>query len=119
MYLRPLLVVAAATAVLAGCGSDSSSSPPTAASDRAVSVDISGFAFRPSKLEVGAGTRITWTNRDGAPHTATATTAPVRFDTGTLRRGGHSTQTLTRPGAYAYVCELHPFMKATVVVKAR
>jgi plastocyanin len=116
MYLRASLAMAAATVVLGGCGSDSSSSTAPAA-DRAVSVDIAGFAFRPAKVEVDAGTRITWTNRDSAPHTATATMAPARFDTGTLKRGARSTRTLARPGTYAYVCELHPFMKATVVVR--
>jgi plastocyanin len=98
---------------LAGCGSDSQPAEPPRS---AASIDIVDFKYAPARVEVAPGARVTFTNRDRAPHTATATGAPGRFDTGTLRQGERDAVTLTRPGTYDYVCELHPFMKASIVV---
>ena len=80
----------------------------------AVKIDIRDFKYVPETVTVRAGSRVTWINDDMAPHTATATAV---FDTGTLQRGDSKALTLSKPGSYSYVCEFHPFMKATVVVK--
>ena len=79
-----------------------------------VKIDIRDFKYVPETVTVRAGSRVTWINDDMAPHTATATGV---FDTGTLQRGDSKALTLSKPGSYSYVCEFHPFMKATVVVK--
>jgi len=73
----------------------------------------------PAKVEVDAGTKVVWQNDDRAPHTATAADDTQRssFDTQVIKQGGSATVTFDRPGTYAYVCDLHPFMKGTVVVK--
>ena len=47
-------------------------------------VEIQGFKFHPDKLRVRAGDRITWSNRDIAPHTATA--KDESWDTGEIRK---------------------------------
>jgi plastocyanin len=107
-----IVAVAAAAALAAGCGSGSDSAPPSHGASP-TRVEIRDFVFRPGQLRVAAGTRITWTNRDSSPHTATG----QGFDTGTLRRGESKTVVLSQPGTYAYYCQLHPFMKATVVVR--
>jgi plastocyanin len=80
----------------------------------AVTVDIADFKFAPERLTVTAGAKVSWVNRDAAPHTATADDA---FDTGTLRKGDKKTLTLKTAGTYAYVCEIHPFMTATVIIR--
>lgn len=80
----------------------------------AVKIDIRDFKYVPETVTVRAGSRVAWINDDMAPHTATATGV---FDTGTLQRGDSKALTLSKPGSYSYVCEFHPFMKATVVVK--
>jgi plastocyanin len=105
-----LAVAAGAAMIVAGCGSTSA---PPAGGAKPAAVEISQFVFRPARLEVAAGTHVTWTNRDSSPHTATAS----GFDTGTLHQGQSRTVVLSRPGTYAYYCQLHPFMKATVVVR--
>jgi plastocyanin len=58
-----------------------------------------------------------WENRDDAPHTATAA-GDRPFDTKVLRKGQRSRPiSFDAPGEYGYICDLHPFMKGTVVVR--
>ena len=71
----------------------------------------------PERVEVDAGTSVVWDNRDAAPHTATAADEKT-FDTKVLKKAQKSRAvTFDKPGEYAYICDLHPFMKGTVVVK--
>ena len=53
------------------------------------SVDIQSMAFSPNSITIQVGDSITWTNLDSFSHTATSTSGPVAFDSGTL-----STETL-------------------------
>ena len=85
---------------------------PVAAQE--ASVEIVDFAFTPGTIEVAAGTTVTWTNSDSAPHTATADDGS--FDTGTLQPGESGSVTFDTPGTYTYVCSIHPNMTGTVVV---
>jgi plastocyanin len=78
-------------------------------------VDVKDFKFAPPVLTVASGARVTWTNHDEEPHTITSTTAA--FGSAGLSRDDTFTQTFTRPGTYEYFCALHPYMKATVVVR--
>jgi plastocyanin len=70
----------------------------------------------PARVEVEAGTSVTWENRDSAPHTATAADEKT-FDTKVLNKGKSKAVTFDKAGEYAYICDLHPFMKGTVVVR--
>ena len=73
----------------------------------------------PERVEVDAGTEVTWTNRDSAPHTATASDDATReaFDTKVIDEGKSATVKFDRPGEFAYICDLHPTMKGVVVVR--
>ena len=95
-------------------GAGASATPAAQTASGAVTVDIAEFKFEPEALTVQAGTKVTWLNRDAAPHTATA---KDDFDTGTLRKGERKTLTLKTAGTFAYVCEIHPFMTGTVIVR--
>lgn len=95
----------------AGSNQQPANPPPASAA----TVEISGFAFSPSSLEVSAGTAVTWKNKDSVPHTATGDNG--EFDTGTIPSGGQASHTFSTPGTYAYHCSVHSSMKATVVVK--
>lgn len=96
----------------ASAGSAPAAGGATAGS--AVKVDIAGFKFGPQNLKVTAGTTVTWTNADSAPHTATVVGG---FDTGTLNKGQSKAITLSKAGTYSYVCQFHPFMTGKVIVK--
>ncbi len=79
-------------------------------------IRIAEFLYEPETLTVKAGSTITWANQDRAPHTATAADNTT-FDTGSLGEGEKGGVTFDDPGTYAYYCEFHPFMKATIEVK--
>jgi plastocyanin len=110
----------AATSIL-GCGGgeqapeqgNGDAAPATATADR---VRIEGFAYTPAAVRVRPGTKLTFTNEDSAPHTATSTQSGV-FSTDTLRKGRSRSVTLDRPGSYEYFCQFHPFMKGRVEVR--
>lgn len=77
-------------------------------------VSIQNFAFSPAIVTIKAGTTITWTNRDQDPHTVTAMSGP--FHSPTLNTDQSFQHTFTTPGHFDYLCTIHPFMTATVVV---
>jgi len=111
---------AAAFLLLAGCGGGSSSATPAAASKTtkpagSARIAISNFKFKPPAIQVKVGAKLTFTNNDSSPHTATSRDGKA-FDTGTLKQGATKTVTVSKPGTYAYFCSFHPFMNATVKV---
>jgi len=78
-------------------------------------VGISGFVFGPSKVTIGPGQYVTWTNTDDSPHQVTITQSQER--SAVLLKGQSHTQAFAVAGVYEYVCGLHPSMKGTVEVK--
>lgn len=95
------------------------SAPPSSAPQAPVSgnaVDIQNFAFAPATLSVKVGTKVTWTNKDQDPHTVVAKGG--QFKSEVLNTGASYSFTFTTAGTYDYLCSIHPFMVATVVVTA-
>jgi plastocyanin len=85
------------------------------AAPKTVSARIKNSAFSPSTIQVDAGSTVTWKNLDALVHTVTA--ADKSFNSGNIGADGAYSHTFTKPGSYAFICMLHPFMKGTVVVK--
>ena len=71
--------------------------------------------FVPERLEVAAGDRITWVNRDFLPHSVTAKSAGI--ESGDMGEGKTFSYVAKKPGEIAYICRLHPVMRGVVVVK--
>ncbi|MFJ9563732.1 cupredoxin family copper-binding protein [Streptomyces fuscichromogenes] len=88
----------------------------TAAPVAANTVAIRNFAFSPATLKVRAGTKVTWTNQDTEAHTVTSTGPRGPLHSAALTTRATYSYTFTRPGTYAYLCTIHPFMTATVEV---
>jgi plastocyanin len=86
-------------------------SPAPVAGD-AVSID--NFAFVPATLTVRAGSTVTWTNHDEEPHTVAASDGSFHSP----GMGSQATYSHAFPtaGKFEYVCSIHPYMHATVVV---
>jgi plastocyanin len=79
------------------------------------SIGIDNFAFTPATLTVPAGTKVTWTNHDDIPHTATSAATPPLFHSAPLDTDDAFSFTFDKPGVYKYFCALHPHMQGTVV----
>jgi plastocyanin len=126
--LAPAAVVA--VLALAGCGdsgedemaaqSSAATTPEAAAAPagapvESATVDIKSFKYKPPTIAVKKGGRVKWVNADAAAHTSTADDRS--FDTQTIDKGKSKMVTFTTAGTFAYHCDFHPFMKATVVVE--
>jgi plastocyanin len=123
-----VLLAAACLTAVAGCsdgnGDGSASSPtPSSSSSSTPSADskpkltLAHCRVMPARHTVRAGARVVVTNSDTTAHTVTADTASD-FDTGTIAAGRTvSFAAPSEPGTYPYACTIHPFMKATLVVR--
>ena len=78
-------------------------------------VTISDFSFKPSKLTVTAGTKVTFTNDDGFAHTVTA--KDKAYESGSIDGGGTFEHTYDAAGTFDYQCSIHNSMTGTVVVE--
>jgi plastocyanin len=126
---RPLIVVLAATGLplLAGCGSEAPRPAPSteaaatavpaqpAAAHGALVIELSASQFSPATLDAHVSEQITFVNRDGVAHTATAT-AGARFDSGAMEEGATFSFTPRRTGVISLVCSFHPGMTGAIAV---
>ncbi len=79
--------------------------------------DQSGlFGFSTQTLTVPVGMTVAWKNTTQVAHTVTSEVGTA-FDSGIVPAGGTVTFTFKKAGCYAYHCDIHPYMKAIVVVK--
>ena len=88
--------------------------PTAGAQGNSTTVSIKNFAFNPPNATVAPGTTVTWVNDDQVPHTVTANDGA--FDSGTLQPGQSYSFAFDKAGTYAYHCNIHPDMSATVTV---
>jgi hypothetical protein len=75
----------------------------------------SGGMYSPDVFTTHVGTKVTWTNRDSAAHTATADNGA--FNTDVLAAGESASWTPTRPGTFTYSDYLNSDMHGTIVVR--
>jgi len=78
---------------------------------------IQDFRFKPAHITIKRGTKVRWINKDSAPHTATSFFPPRSFDSGRLSKGQRYSHTFNKAGKKRYLCEIHPHMRGSVVVK--
>jgi plastocyanin len=105
-------VAAAAAALLLGAALPA----PAADAAKPAVVHIRNFAYVPATITVRPGTTIMFVNDDNEPHTVTATNKS--FDSDGLDTHESWKHTFAKAGSFNYFCEMHPYMKGTVVVKA-
>ena len=84
------------------------------------SVTIQTFQFKPTPIEVPAGTRVSFTNQDDTTHTVTSGTPESpdgKFSHRLEGKGATATVDPTKPGVYPYFCERHRSMRGEIRVK--
>jgi plastocyanin len=121
-----LVLVVALAAAGCGTGSDLQSSTTSASTQQAnagnpsgktVSVVMKSLDFSPLGAKAHVGDTVTWLNEDQAPHNVTYVSGPrFRSSQRRMRIGDRFSITLDTAGTIHYVCTLHPWMQATIVV---
>jgi plastocyanin len=98
---------------------DMPAAPPQANVDatgqKEITITIENFAYVPADVTIAPGTRVTWINKDEAPHTATS--SDKKFNSGGLDTDDKFSFVFNEKGDFPYICTLHPQMKATIKVK--
>lgn len=88
------------------------------ASSSANEVVIRDLQFIPATLTVNKGTTVTWKNEDETAHTVSSdTTGTGGFSSKPLNPGDSFTHTFDSAGTFPYHCEIHPYLKGTVIVR--
>ena len=88
----------------------------TAAVRSGANVSIANFAFVPAEVVIEAGQSVSWSNDDGAPHGLAFRDAVPGTDL--LLPGARFRRRFEQAGSYDYVCSVHPYMSARVIVRA-
>jgi plastocyanin len=107
-----------ATATLAEAQSMISSGAAKAAPTKTVKIVNKGsgtYAFSPTSVTVKVGTRVVWKNDTSAAHTVTSDKSKV-FNLGPFNQGKSASYVFKKAGTYMYICSIHPYMKAKVIV---
>lgn len=125
------LLATLAVLILAACGGTTSTSAPsqstpatsaTSSSTSTNSVEIKivenngQYAFSPATVKIVKGTKIVWTNTTDATHTITPDTATAFTGSSNLTQKQTYSLVINTAGTYAYHCDIHSYMKATITV---
>jgi plastocyanin len=119
-------VFLAVVAAISACSSSKNSQPATtqsassaqsgtSAAAGGTAVSVANFSFSPGTLTVPAGSTVTWTFKDSTDHNVTAD--DKSFASKNSSSGATYSFHFTKAGTYSYMCTIHPFMTAKVVVQ--
>ncbi|GAB2459722.1 cupredoxin domain-containing protein [Jatrophihabitans fulvus] len=123
------LATAALALTLAACGSSdgdggspsspsggtSAPAPAGGAPKSAVTVDVKNFSFEPGSITVAKGGKVTWKFEDSTPHNVDI--EKLKKTSPNLASGKTYSLTFNQDGTYDYLCTLHQYMTAKVIVK--
>lgn len=88
--------------------------PTLVAAGEAIEVTIENFTFKPNRVRVMKGARVKWTNRDADPHTIYL--SPLRTESRVLGTGESYEHAFAEDAFIDYLCGIHPFMTAALLV---
>lgn len=89
---------------------------PARAQSSGAQISIANFVFAPAEITVAPGTKVTWSNDDGAPHGLAYNDGAKGTDV--LLPGATFSRTYDQPGTFAYACAVHAYMTGKVIVRA-
>lgn len=84
------------------------------------SVTVKLFQYQPGRIQVQAGTTVTWLNEDEIFHTVTAGEPDKKgggFDAALDGKGKSFSFTFSQPGIYTYYCDRHEHMRGEIEVR--
>ncbi|MBF6272477.1 copper-binding protein [Nocardia sp. 852002-20019_SCH5090214] len=131
--LLPIAGALVAAVLIAGCGSNTTTSTPTTttaatppgtaaasptvAQPASVTVRVEDMKFSPDAVTVQAGDTVTWKFSDKVPHAVQGIGDAAMGINSPIFTGGEWSHTFAVPGVYRYLCPLHPEMRGTVTVR--
>jgi plastocyanin len=83
-------------------------------------VTVKLFQYQPGRIQVKAGTTVTWMNEDEIFHTVTAGEPDKKgggFDAALDGKGKSFSFTFSQPGIYTYYCDRHEHMRGEIEVR--
>lgn len=81
-------------------------------------VAIRDFAFVPAQVRIRTGTTVTWVNCEPTGVESHTTTADGgAWSSPLMAPGATFSRRFDTPGTFAYHCDPHPFMQATIIVE--
>jgi len=132
---QALTLLAGIAILLAACSNSGAAATPTASASASVSaaasesqaasggeatVNMVGFKFDPTELTVKVGTKVTFTNGDGAIHDVAEGQDGKKVDGAhfdeDVQPGASATITFDQAGTVHVTCLIHPTMNLTVTV---
>ena len=72
-----------------------------------IAITIDNFTFAPASVQIPAGTKVTWTNKDDVPHTVVSDDQKT-FKSKALDTDDQFSFTFTQPGTYKYSARSTP-----------
>lgn len=109
--MKILLSIAVLAASTGGAYADA---PRSVGAATPLVVHVRDFKYAPTPIRVHVGDTVAFINDDSEVHTVTA--SDKKFDSEGLDSNGTWKHTFATAGTFAYFCELHPYMKGTIVV---
>lgn len=80
------------------------------------SIEIKDFSFSHEELKIKQGDSVTWTNKDSVKHTVTSDSGLI-LSSPLLSKDQKYSKIFSQKGTFTYHCELHPYMKASIIVE--
>lgn len=77
-------------------------------------VSIRNNTFVPDSMTIKKGETVTWVNNETYGHDVVSDDGTFKSDR--LATGEKYSYTFMNEGTYTYMCSIHPFMKATIIV---
>lgn len=126
MSRRAIAVLATASAfAVAGCGDDDSSSSSASGGGDGVQqlaagdvIGMKSLRFKPEKVQVAVGQKVTWRNDEVVPHNVVANSG-ADFKSEVFGKDKTYSFTPKSAGTIKYECTLHPGMVGELDVVAR
>ena len=79
-------------------------------------VTVKLVQYQPSRVQVKAGTTVTWVNDDEIFHTVTVDSKDKSFDAPLDGKGKSFSFTFSKSGLYTYYCDRHEHMRGEIEV---
>ena len=114
---KAYIVLILVTLFLTGCSSNNQNNSNNQQNQVGnYNIEIKDFTFSPLELRIKQGETVVWTNNDNVKHTITSDSGS-ELNSEQLSKSQTYSHTFNTAGTFNYHCNLHPSMKAKIIVE--